>query len=64
MLSMAKNGRNMVLNRSSITNIREFTILDRAQDGDPWRPVNERGQGHLLCNSTVLPNSTPLLEDF
>ena len=43
---------------------REFTIQDVTQDGDPKRSVSERGQGHLPCNSTVLPNSTPLLRDF
>ena len=43
---------------------REFTIQDVTQDGDPKKPVNERGQGHLPCNSTVVQNCTPLLEDF
>ena len=28
------------------------------------KEVCERGQGHLLCNSTIVLQSTPLLEDF
>ena len=37
----------------TIVGNREFMNVDFGENGDPKRPVNERGQGHLVYLDTV-----------